>query len=120
MLIRRGGVDLAGLTHITATVRSMAGVERSWTGWFRVDRSVVDCLVPRPVLEGVGLEVVGQRLYESADGGVEIVDATTASVEVMGEVVGATVLVGDDDGEAVLGMTALESLGIGAGWLMCD
>ena len=84
MLVRRSGLDLGGLTHVTAPVGSMADPERSWTGRFRVDRSVVDCVVPREVFEGIGPEVVGHRAYESADGGVEIVDATTARVVLEG------------------------------------
>ena len=37
MLVRRSGLDLGGLTHVTATVRSMAEPERCWTGRLRVD-----------------------------------------------------------------------------------
>ena len=107
-LVRRSTVDLSGLTHVTATLRSMAEPERSWTGQFHIDPNVVDCVVPRKHLEGIGLEVVGTRVYESG----EKMDVTTAQLEVMGEVCGATVVVGDDEGEAVLGFTALESLGI--------
>ena len=36
-LTRRSNVDFSGLTHVTATVQSMAEPERSWTGRFRVD-----------------------------------------------------------------------------------
>jgi predicted aspartyl protease len=35
-----------------------------------------------------------------------------ARIEFMGEVVGATVIFGDDDAEPLLGVTALESVGI--------
>lgn len=47
MLVRRSGLDLGGATHVTATVRSMGEGERSWTGRFRIDRGVVDCVVPK-------------------------------------------------------------------------
>ena len=107
MLVRRGGVDLGGLTHVTATVRSMAEPDRSWTGRFRVDVGVVDCVVPRKYLEGIGLEAVGTRVYESD----ERVDVATARVEVMGEVVGATVVMGHGEDEAVLGRVVMEGMG---------
>ena len=39
-------------------------------------------------------------------------EIAVARVEFMGEVVGATVIFGDDDAEPLLGVTALESVGI--------
>ena len=39
-------------------------------------------------------------------------DVTAAQVEFMGEFVGATIIFGDDDAEPLLGVTALESVGI--------
>ncbi len=39
-------------------------------------------------------------------------DVTTADVEFMGEIVGGTIIVGDADAEPLLGLTALESVGI--------
>ena len=107
MLLRRSRLDLSGMEHVVATVRSMAEPERSWTGRFRVDGGVVDCVVPRKHLEGIGLKAVGKRDYGTG----MRVDATTARLEVIGEVVGATVVMGE--GEAIFGMTALESLGTG-------
>ena len=39
-------------------------------------------------------------------------DITIGEIEFMGEVVGATVVIGDDHAEPLLGLTALESVGI--------
>ena len=39
-------------------------------------------------------------------------DITIGQIEFMGEVVGATVVIGDDHAEPLLGLTALESVGI--------
>lgn len=39
-------------------------------------------------------------------------DITTGDVEFMGETVGATIIFGPDDAEPILGVTALESVGI--------
>ena len=111
MLIRRSGVDLAGATHVTATVRSMAEPERGWTGRCRIDPGVVDCVVPRRVIEGIGLSAQGTRVYELEDGEFEGVDVTSGQIEVMGEVVGARIVMGDDGGEAVLGRVVLEGVG---------
>ncbi len=110
-LVRRGGVSLAGLSHVTATVRNMAEPERCWTGRFRIDPGVVDCVVPRRVLEGIGLEAQGTRVYELEDGKFETVDVTSGRIEFMGEVVGVRVLMGEDGCEAVLGRVVLEGVG---------
>ena len=44
-------------------------------------------------------------------GGVTVT-VTTGDVEFMGEVVGSTIVMGDDRSEPMLGVTALESVGI--------
>ena len=111
-LIRRDGIDLTGMAHVTATVRNMADPKRSWTGKFRVDPNVIDCVVPRTHLQEIGLSPKGQRAYETEDGGTERVDVTTAELEAMGKVVGATVVMGDEEGEAVLGRGAFGGAGI--------
>ena len=40
---------------------------------------------------------------------------TVGRVEFMGEVVGATIVMGDDESEPLLGVTALESVGLEVG-----
>ncbi len=69
-------------------------------------------MVPGNALRSIGLAPKGRRTYELADGREETVDITTADVEFMGEIVGATVGLGPDGVEPLLGLTALESVGI--------
>ena len=71
-----------------------------------------DSLVPRPHLEAIGLRPRGRRAYELADGSEIVMDVATAEIEFMGEMVGGTILFGDPDVEPLLGLTALESVGI--------
>ncbi|HIJ73482.1 MAG TPA: clan AA aspartic protease [Candidatus Hydrogenedentes bacterium] len=101
-----------GITHVTVTIRNPAEPDRSWDGLFLVDTGAVDCLVPRKELVGIGLAPKGQRTYELADGSEVRMDITTGDVEFMGEIVGATIILGADDAEPILGVTALESVGI--------
>ena len=101
-----------GATHVTVTIRNPADPERSWDGLFLVDTGATDCLVPRSALEGIGLQPRDSRIYELADGSELRLDVTVAEVEFMGEIVGATVLFGEDGAEPLLGVTALESVGI--------
>ncbi|NCO93071.1 MAG: clan AA aspartic protease [Armatimonadetes bacterium] len=101
-----------GVTHVTVTVRNPGDSDRAWEGLFLVDTGSVDCLVPGNHLRDIGLEPKGKRSYELADGTEIRMDVTSADVEFMGDFVGATVIYGADDAEPILGVTALESVGI--------
>ncbi len=101
-----------GATHVTVTIRNPAEPDRTWEGLFLVDTGATDCLVPKQHLEAIGLEPKGQRTYELANGAELKLDVTTADVEFMGEIVGGTIIFGDADAEPLLGVTALESVGI--------
>ena len=101
-----------GATHVTVAIRNPAEPERVWEGIFLVDTGATDCLVPRQHLESIGIVPEGQRIYGLADGSEIRMDIAVARVEFMGEFVGATVIFGDADAEPLLGVTALESVGI--------
>ena len=101
-----------GATHVTVTVRNAAEPSRTWDGLFLVDTGATDCLVPRPALEAIGLAPRGQRVYELADGRKLQVDVTVAEIEFMDEIVGGTIIYGEPGTEPLLGVTALESVGI--------
>jgi len=100
------------MTHVTVIVRNPAEPERTWEGLFLVDAGAVDCLVPGKHLRDIGLKPKGQRTYELADGTEVKKDITTAEIEFMGDLVGSTIIFGSDDVEPILGVTALESVGI--------
>ena len=101
-----------GATHVTVAIRNPADPERVWEGLFLVDTGATDCLVPGQHLESIGLAPKGQRVYELADGSEIRMGVTVAQVEFMGEFVGATIVFGDANAEPLLGVTALESVGI--------
>ena len=101
-----------GVTQVTVLIRNPAEPHRTWEGLFLVDTGATDSLVPRPALEAIGLEPKGQRVYGLADGSEIRMDITTGDVEFMGEIVGATIVMGEAGSEPLLGVTALESVGI--------
>ena len=101
-----------GLTRVTVTIRNPAERDRAWEGLFLVDTGATDCLVPKSHLEAIGLVPESQRVYQLADGRELRLDITVGRVEFMGEIVGATIVMGDDSAEPLLGVTALESVGI--------
>jgi clan AA aspartic protease len=101
-----------GITQVTVTVRNPAAPDKTWEGLFLVDTGAIDSLVPRKFLAGIGLEPKGKRTYELADGSEVKMDITIGEIEFMGEIVGGTIIMGADDVEPILGVTALESVGI--------
>ena len=101
-----------GAIHVTVGIRNPAEPDRVWEGLFLVDTGATDCLVPRQHLESIGLAPKGQRVYELADGSEVRMGVTVAQVEFMGEFVGGTIIFGEPDAEPLLGVTALESVGI--------
>src|SRR5713226_6037351 len=103
---------IMGITQVTVTIRNPADPERAWDGLFLVDTGAIDCLVPRQHLEAIGLRPKAQRVYELADGSEVKMDITIGQIEFMGDIVGGTIIFGEADAEPILGLTALESVGI--------
>ena len=101
-----------GATHVTVTIRNPADPGKFWEGLFLVDSGAIDSLVPKNHLEAIGLKPKAQRTYELADGSEIRMDITTGDIEFMGEIVGGTIIFGDPGIEPILGVTALESVGI--------
>ena len=101
-----------GMTHVTVTVRNPAKPSRTWEGLFLVDTGAVDSLVPSKHLRKIGLVPRSERTYELADGSEVKMKIAAGELEFMGELVGTTIMFGADDAEPILGVTALESVGI--------
>jgi clan AA aspartic protease len=100
------------MTHVTVIVRNPAQPEREWEGLFLVDTGAIDSLIPGNRLREIGLAPKAKRVFELADGSQVKLDITTGEIEFMGEIVGSTLIFGADDAEPILGVTALESVGI--------
>lgn len=101
-----------GATHVTVTIKNPADPKKFWAGLFLVDTGTIDTLVPANHLKATGLKPKAQRTYELADGSEIKMDITTGDIEFMGEIVGGTIIFGDNESEPILGVTALESVGI--------
>ena len=57
---------------------------------------------PRPLPESIGIEPCAQREYALAEGSEFILDFTTTNIEIMGEIVGLTVVFADAGTEPFL------------------
>ena len=101
-----------GNVNADVIVSNPADRTRKWEGRFLVDTGATDSLVPRQHLEAIGLAPEAERTYVLADGTEIRMGVAVARIELLGEMVGGTVLFGEPDAEPLLGVTALESLGI--------
>ena len=101
-----------GIIQVTVAVCNPNDPEKRWESLFLVDTGAIDCIVPGNQLREIGIEPRGKRTYELADGSELAMDIGVAQIEFMGEFVGTTVIFGKDDVEPILGVTALESVGI--------
>ena len=101
-----------GLTHVTVKVRSLATANGGYEADFLVDTGATDSLAPRAELQKVGIQAVGTTVYELADGSVQEFQFGLAEISFMGEVTAGRIIFGPDEAEPLLGVTALESVGI--------
>ena len=101
-----------GATYIAVAIRNPHQPELVWEGEFLIDTGAVNTLVPRQHLEAIGLVPEGNRVYGLANGREIVMEITGAKIELMDESTWGTVIFGANNVEPLLGVTALESVGI--------
>ena len=101
-----------GLTHVTVRLRNLATPNGGYEADFLVDTGATDSLAPGAELKKIGLRAIGRTVYELANGAVEEFEYGLAEISFMGEVTAGRIIFGPDDTEPLLGVTALESVGI--------
>jgi clan AA aspartic protease len=101
-----------GLIHVTVTLRRVETAGPAYEADFLVDTGATDSMAPARELRRIGLQPAGAMAYELADGSLREYAFGLARIEFMGEVTAGRVLFGPDDVEPLLGVTALESVGI--------
>jgi clan AA aspartic protease len=101
-----------GFTYVTVTVRATLKSRKKYETEFLVDSGAIDSLAPASRLKKAGIEPVGKSAYELADGTTVEYPYGLAVIEFMGEITSGRVIFGPEDTEPLLGVTALESVGI--------
>jgi clan AA aspartic protease len=101
-----------GLTHVTVALKSFGTLNGTYEADFLVDTGATDSLAPESELRKAGIQPVGRTAYELANGRVEEYSFGLAEISFMGEITAGRVIFGPDDAEPILGITALESVGI--------
>lgn len=101
-----------GLTKVTTRIMSLEGAQGIYEEVFLVDTGATDSVVPADELDNIGVSRVGKMAYELADGTVGEYDYGLVRIEFMGEITAGRVVFGEPGAEPLLGVTALESVGI--------
>jgi clan AA aspartic protease len=100
-----------GLVHVTVTLK-VPGASAGFEALFLVDTGATDSMAPATRLQAAGIHPVGSGTYEHADGSIHQYRFGLAQIEFMGDVTAGRVLFGPEDAEPILGVTALESVGV--------
>ena len=101
-----------GLTHVTVTLRASERSRKKYQANFLVDTGATDCMAPTSELRRAGIRPRGKKTYELADGTRVEYDFGLLEIEFEGEVTAGRVIFGPDGSEPLLGVTALESVGM--------
>ena len=101
-----------GLTHVTVAIKSLTSPNGTYEADFLVDTGATDSLAPAGKLRQIGVQPVGTTVYELADGTTPEYPFGLVEITFMGEITAGRVIFGPDNAEPLLGVTALESVGI--------
>lgn len=104
--------SLMGLTKVTTKLTSLETPQGIYEGLFLIDTGATDSMVPAEALDKIGVRREGKMSYELADGTVKEYPYGLVRIEFMGEITAGRVIFGDSNCESLLGVTALESVGI--------
>jgi clan AA aspartic protease len=101
-----------GLIQVTVTLRVPGSANGGYQALFLVDTGATDSMAPSSALRAAGIAPVGKTSYELANGEVEQYPFGLAQIEFMGEITAGRVIFAPEGTEPILGVTALESVGI--------
>jgi clan AA aspartic protease len=100
-----------GLTHVPVTVSNFI-TNDSFTADFLIDTGATDSMAPASDLKGIGIEPVGTRFYELANGQMAEFEIGDARVSFLEETIPLRFIFGPDGSAPILGVIALESAGL--------
>ena len=99
-----------GLTHVAVELRSL-GSKNTYIADFLVDTGAMETMAPASALREIGIEPVGKRAYELANGQLEEFEYGLAEISLMGHLTAGEILFGPDNAEPLLGVIALQAAG---------
>jgi clan AA aspartic protease len=107
----RKGVSNMGLTRVAVRLRSFSS-SAFYQSQFLVDTGATDSLAPASELKKIGIKAIGKMAYELATGTIVEYEFGLAEISFMNETTAGRIIFGPDNVEPLLGVTALESVGV--------
>jgi len=101
-----------GLTYVTVSLKANLEAKSEYRAEFLVDTGAIDTMAPGDRLSAAGIKPIGKSTYELASGDAVEYQFGLASIEFMGDITSGRVIFGPPGCEPLLGVTALESVGI--------
>lgn len=102
-----------GLTRVAVELSRMNSQQETgryrYKAEFLVDTGAMDSMAPASELRKAGIQPVGKRIYEFANGEVQEYEHGIAQVSFMGEVTWTDIIFGPEDTEPILGVITLEN-----------
>jgi clan AA aspartic protease len=97
---------------VTVTLKGLGNSNGAYEADFLVDAGATDSMAPVGMVKQIGVQPVGTMVYELADGTKREYPFGLVEIRFMGEITAGRVILGPDSAEPILGVTALESVGI--------
>lgn len=101
-----------GVTHVTVRVTDLGKQHAPFEGDFLVDTGAVDCMAPADRLQAAGVQPTGKDVYELASGESVEYEYGYAWLSFLGEETTARIIFGPAGIEPILGVIALENVGM--------
>ena len=101
-----------GIVKVTTKAHNLSKTDPPYETEFLVDTGSIDCMAPEDKLQEAGVQVEGKDVYELANGQPVEYRYGFARIEFMGEETISKIIFGPEDVEPILGVVALESVGI--------
>ncbi|MBI3501112.1 MAG: clan AA aspartic protease [Bacteroidetes bacterium] len=102
-----------GITKVTAKISNLAKSKPGYEALFLVDTGAIHCMAPKDELAKAGVQPEGKATYELANGQPHEVEYGFARILFMGAETVVQVIFGPEKVEPILGVVALENVGIG-------
>ena len=100
-----------GLTHVAVKVGNRSSKD-TFSANFLVDTSATDAMVPACELKRIGVQPSAKKPYELANGEIHRYEVAWVQLSLMDETIEARVIFGPDNAEPILGVMALEAVGL--------
>lgn len=101
-----------GLTKVAVNISNLTKSKQGYEEEFLVDTGAIDCMAPESALINAGIEPEGKSVYELANGQLVEYKYGFARVSFMGSETVAQIIFGPEGVEPILGVVALENVGI--------